>query len=304
MVVALVTMLAISTLSTAALAAAQSDKQDVVEDISALAAETDSRRASWMLRMAAHLVERGLSDALWEDDATPANAGTFGADALAMAMLNTAGRRSHGISEAVADIKADLTRIDRNLAADRLAAAVASSGSERKIARAERLIDRGDAFADAGRYGKAIRAYMRAWRVATRGMGDGPVTTTPEPNPAVSVAANVSHDGVTWLTADATGSDRVVAWEDYPVDFQWVVTNDGNVDLTDVELTDSVYDEVATDCVVPTLAPGESYTCTMLGEMVNGGDHVNTATVTATGAGVTVSDSNSVHLAVHGGGGG
>jgi hypothetical protein len=295
----------ISMLSTAALAAAHDDKQDVVDNIVALASETDGRRASWMLRMAAHLVERGLADGLWEGDATPATAGTFGADALAMAMLNMAGRRSHGISDAVTDLKADLTRIDRNLATDRLAAAVASSGNDRKIARAERLIDRGDAFADADRYGRAVRAYMRAWRVATRGMGDGTATTdTPAPSPAISVAANVSHDGVTWLAADAIGDDRVVAWEDYPVDFQWVITNDGNVDLTNVDLTDSVYDEVATDCAAPTLAPGESYTCTMPGEMVNGGDYVNTATVTATGAGVAVSDSNSVHLDVRGGGGG
>ncbi len=302
LIVALVAMMTVGMLSGTALAAAHDDKQDVVDELTALA-DTDNHRVNWMVRAAAHLIERGLADALWEDEATPANRGTFRADALAVRLLNMTSRRAGDITEELTAAKAELTRIDRGLAADRLAAAIASNGNERRIDRADRMMDRGDELATAGRYGRAIRAYMRAWQVATRGMGDGQpaVTTRQEPNAAVSLAADYSHDGVAWHAADSPGS---VAWVDYPVDFRFVVTNSGNVDLTNVVMTDSMYPEDVGACAVPTLAPGESYTCSLVGEYLDGGDHVNTATVTATGAGVTVTDSNSVYLEVRGGGGG
>lgn len=305
LIVALVATMTVGMLSGVALAAAQTDKQDLADELTALA-DTDHRRANWMMRTAAHLIERGLSDDLWEDQGTPVSRATFRADALAVRLLNIAGRRADGAAADLDEIKAELAGIDRVLASHRLDAAIASNGSERRIERATRLIARGDELADNGRYGRAIRAYMRAWQTATRGMGDGEPPVIPDtPNPAVTVEANFSHDGETWLAADDSGEGRAVAWVDYPVDFQFVVTNSGNVDLTNVALTDSVYgDDLPADCAVPMLAPGASYTCSMFGESLNGGDHVNTATVTATGAGITVTDSNSVYLDVRGGGGG
>lgn len=291
-------MMTVGMLGGAALAAAHADKQGVADEINAMA-DTDSRRANWMMRAAAAMIERGLADAHWEDDATPASMATFRADAMAIRLLNMAGKRADGVAAELADLKADLTRIDRGLASDRLDAAVASHGDERKIARAERLIDRGDALADAGRYGRAIRAYMRAWRTATRGMGDGePTVTTQAANPAVALAVNYSTDGVDWKAADSA-ADAGVSWDDQPTDFQYVVTNTGDVELTNVALTDSVFaDEVAANCSVPNLAPGETYTCTVDDQWLYVGDHVNTATVTATGGGATVGDSNSVYLEI------
>ncbi len=299
LIVALVAMMTMGVLSGTALAAGQADKQAVADEVRALA-DTDSRRANWMMQTAAHLIERGLSDAHWEDAATPANRATFRADALAIRLLNMAGRRADGMAAELNPLKAALASIDRDLATDRLDAAIATNGSERRIARATRLIDRGDELADNGRYGRAIRAYMRAWQTATRGMGDGePTVTTQNVNPAVSLTADYSPDGVTWHAADTPGA---VTWNDSAIDFRFVVTNTGGVDLTEVTLTDTVYgDEIAMECAVPNLAPGESYTCTLPGETLTAGDYVSTATVTATGGGATVSDSNSIYLEVRGG---
>ena len=56
LIVALVATMTVGMLSGVALAAAQADKHDLAEEITALA-DTDSRRANWMMRTAAHLIE-------------------------------------------------------------------------------------------------------------------------------------------------------------------------------------------------------------------------------------------------------
>lgn len=171
LMVALLVVTTVGMLAGSALAAAHAEKQILVDELNTLA-ETESGHANWMIRTAAQMVERGLADALWVDDATPAKRATFRADAQAVTFLNMAGRRAPGASAALTEIQAELTAIDRTLAADRLAQAIDTQGNVRKIDRAARLIDLGDTFAEDGRHSRAIRLYMRAWQVATRGLGD------------------------------------------------------------------------------------------------------------------------------------
>ena len=85
-------------------------------------------------------------------------------------------------------------------------------------------------------------------------------TNTPIPAaPAIDVEKYVSVDGqLTWQDADAPTGPQATAGSS--VYFRFVVTNVGNVPLSNVTLSDNVY--TLNRCNVPALlAPGQSYTC-------------------------------------------
>jgi len=61
-----------------------------------------------------------------------------------------------------------------------------------------------------------------------------------------------------------------------PVEWEYIVTNNGNVDLVNVTVVDDIEGEV---CVIESLAVGESTTCTLSGIAISG-QYTNLATVT------------------------
>jgi hypothetical protein len=65
-----------------------------------------------------------------------------------------------------------------------------------------------------------------------------------------------------------------------PVTFDFIVTNTGNVPLTNVSVTD---DQLGPICSIGSVDPGYSFTCTIIGLPASGsGQQSNTGTVTAT----------------------
>ena len=90
--VALVATMLVGTMSSAAFAAgARTAKQTVADEVAAMA-DTDNWRVNLRLWLASRLIERGLTDDRWVDDSTPADVGTFRADAVAVVVLNRAAR--------------------------------------------------------------------------------------------------------------------------------------------------------------------------------------------------------------------
>ncbi|HEX6199193.1 MAG TPA: hypothetical protein VF150_02930, partial [Thermoanaerobaculia bacterium] len=77
-----------------------------------------------------------------------------------------------------------------------------------------------------------------------------------------------------------------------PVTWTYVVTNTGNVALTNVSVTDD--QGVAVTCPKTTLQPGESMTCTGSGT-AEAGQYANIGTADGDGGGTTVSDSDPSH---------
>ena len=116
-------------------------------------------------------------------------------------------------------------------------------------------------------------------------------TNTPIPAaPAIDVEKYVSVDGqLTWQDADLpTGPQATAGGGVY---FKFVVTNAGNVPLSNVTLTDNIY--TLTRCSVPAvLAPGQSYTCWHGPISAEIGQHTDTATATGVYDGVTVRDAD------------
>ena len=115
-------------------------------------------------------------------------------------------------------------------------------------------------------------------------------------SPAIDVEKDV-RDGSNWVDADsATGP---ILWS--APSFRFVVTNTGNVALSNVHLLDSDIASLFQDqngetaCSdVETLAPGASYTC--YGSLAwAAGQHEDTATVSASVLGGTVNDSDKAH---------
>ena len=74
-----------------------------------------------------------------------------------------------------------------------------------------------------------------------------------------------------------------------PVEWTYEVTNTGDVDLTDVEVVDD--QGVTVTCPTTTFAVGESMTCTASG-VAEAGQNTNVGTVTGTGGGEEVTDSD------------
>ncbi len=95
-------------------------------------------------------------------------------------------------------------------------------------------------------------------------------------NPVIDIEKFVQTD----FDADTPTGPLVAA--DGTVKFTYVVTNTGNVDLTDVEVTDDIEGDIT--CPQDTLAVGESMTCELSGiDAVDSGQYTNTGTATGTG---------------------
>ncbi|MFZ1241818.1 MAG: SdrD B-like domain-containing protein, partial [Anaerolineae bacterium] len=112
--------------------------------------------------------------------------------------------------------------------------------------------------------------------------------------PAIEVEKYVSVDNqATWLDADtAPGPQAVVGANVY---FRFVVTNSGNVPLSNVTLTDNVYALTACSPIPNPLAPGASYVCIFGPTPAQVGQHANTATANGSWSGITVSDTDDAH---------
>ena len=81
----------------------------------------------------------------------------------------------------------------------------------------------------------------------------------------------------TWQDADAAPGPQTLVGS--PVYFRFVVTNTGNVPLSNVVISDNVY--TLAGCTVPNpLQPGQSHTCLHGPVTAVAGQHTNTATVT------------------------
>jgi hypothetical protein len=105
--------------------------------------------------------------------------------------------------------------------------------------------------------------------------------------PAIDVEKLVSVDlGATWQDADSpTGPNAIVG---DPVQFKFVITNTGNIDLSNITLSDT--DMSLPACSTPTtLAAGSSYEC-VVETPATIGQHTNTATATGVYGGITYTD--------------
>jgi uncharacterized repeat protein (TIGR01451 family) len=97
-------------------------------------------------------------------------------------------------------------------------------------------------------------------------------------NPQIAVEKQVSVDnGVTWLDADDAPGPTVVAGS--PVKFRAIVTNTGNVPLSNVKVTDSAFTFTG---VVNSLAVGASDVSDILTTTAIVGQHEDTATASGT----------------------
>jgi hypothetical protein len=108
-------------------------------------------------------------------------------------------------------------------------------------------------------------------------------------NPSIDVEKFISVDGVTWLDADQLPGPDVAL--DATVAFRFVVTNDGNVPLASITLSDNLFD-LATCTLPATLDPGVFFECTLPAQPVTAGQHTNTATATGQYEGEVVTDSD------------
>jgi hypothetical protein len=116
----------------------------------------------------------------------------------------------------------------------------------------------------------------------------------PTPVPSIDIEKYVSVDDQdTWHDADSPPGPEVVAGGE-TVWFKFVVTNDGNVALTNVTLSDSAFDaQIASQCAVPDeLAPDASFECIIGPFEAIEGQHVNTGTATGDYCGQTHSDTD------------
>lgn len=108
---------------------------------------------------------------------------------------------------------------------------------------------------------------------------------------SVEVDKFVSTDGVTWDNADDAPGPEYQAGD--RVSFRFVISNIGNVELTNLSLSDSVYDTSA--CSLPaTLAVAAFTECTVGPFDAVDGPHSNIATVSAVVDGVSVSATDTV----------
>ena len=82
-----------------------------------------------------------------------------------------------------------------------------------------------------------------------------------------------------WLDAD-TAPGPTAAMQNDMVSFKFVVTNTGNVTLTNLSLTDDVFDLSVLPAPPASLAPGDSFTRIIDPAPAEFGQHVDTATVT------------------------
>ncbi len=96
-------------------------------------------------------------------------------------------------------------------------------------------------------------------------------------NPTIDVEKYV-WDGTTWQDADVAPGPTLLIGSN--PQFRFIVTNTGNVTLSNISLTDSSF-SLAGCTIPPTLAPGASFTCTITTTWAPG-QHINTATASGT----------------------
>ena len=105
----------------------------------------------------------------------------------------------------------------------------------------------------------------------------------------IQVEKSISLDQMHWIEA-RTSPGPEVAWS-MPLYFQFVVTNTGNVPLTNVSLRDTRFGRCPCD-VPDELAPGESFTAVVRLFCASDGQHTDTATASGIYEGVTYSDTD------------
>jgi hypothetical protein len=109
---------------------------------------------------------------------------------------------------------------------------------------------------------------------------------------AVNVDKFVSIDGTTWVNADAAPGLEIP--EGGQVSFRLVVTNVGNVALTNIALSDNTYSTA--QCAQPaTLEPDASFVCPLGPFSIEEGQHSNTATVSAEFTNGIAADTDTVY---------
>ena len=97
--------------------------------------------------------------------------------------------------------------------------------------------------------------------------------------PSIDIEKELSVNGGPWLDADLAPGPTVPS--DATVRFRFVVANTGNVTLTNVQVTDSVFD--TSNCMIPTtLVPGQSGECVIGAFAAQTGQHRDLGTVTGT----------------------
>ena len=115
--------------------------------------------------------------------------------------------------------------------------------------------------------------------------------------PSIDVEKFVSTDSSNWQDADTAPGLQVEPGSQ--VYFRFAVTNNGNVPLTGIALSDDAFD--TSSCILPTsLEPGTGFEC-VIGPFPAAGVHTDTATVTAIYQTASVADTDSANYTVNNG---
>ena len=113
--------------------------------------------------------------------------------------------------------------------------------------------------------------------------------------PSINVEKSVSTDNASWQAADTAPGLDVKA--DSQVFFRFIVTNNGNVPLAGITLSDDAFD--TSSCMVPAaLNPGTGFAC-IIGPFPVTNTHTDTATASATFQGISVTDTDSANYTVN-----
>ncbi|HWN43888.1 MAG TPA: hypothetical protein VNW71_16810 [Thermoanaerobaculia bacterium] len=107
----------------------------------------------------------------------------------------------------------------------------------------------------------------------------------PKPGPGIDIIKLTNGEDADAAPGPSIPVGATVTWE-------YVVTNTGNIELTDIEVEDDK--EGAISCPEDTLAPGESMTCTATGK-AKACQYTNTGTASALSSAGKVEDSDTSH---------
>lgn len=133
-----------------------------------------------------------------------------------------------------------------------------------------------------------VTAAVKAGNGFTAGTLPGPACS----QAAVDVEKSVTVNGSTWHDADTVPGPEAAVGAD--VSFRFTVRNTGTVPLTDISLTDNVLD--TSTCQIPaTLEPEATFDCVIGPIPAEQGQHANTASVSASFEGQTVTDTDDAH---------
>ncbi len=114
----------------------------------------------------------------------------------------------------------------------------------------------------------------------------------PESTPSINVVKQISGDNSTWVDADLPPGIAVLIGAN--VFYRFTVTNTGNVELSNITLTDNTYD-LSGASVPPTLAPGASFVYYLGPISAQSGQHTNIATATGTFDNATYTDTDNAN---------